>query len=470
MDVVLLDLGNTLLDADDRPRPGARELLTALGTMTGAGGQPLHFGLVSDWELADDPAQRSVLAQQYYEILVSAGLDTFFQPFAQRVTLSTEVGVYKPDARIFRAALAKCGTGFDFRDALFITENAAHIEAARRLGMMAVQVPETGNSIGDVQRLEDLIPIVTRLAKYAPCCKKHGDAVGKRVSVATPSRHRDPATAALVTAVSPDRIRHRITTLSAFDTRWTMSGRMAAVTEWVSEQFANIGYPAASIRYQPFSMPGGAGPQRNVLCGAGGDSDGMVLLCAHYDSLSEKPATRAPGADDNASGVAVLLETAHVLRSTPLKRGVLYAAFGGEEQGLFGSEQCAAIAAAEGWKIDVVINLDMIAYQSASKPRHVVVEYDQGNRHPGNDAAARAFALQIAQLAADHTELIIEHSDIWNSDYLPFEERGYACVGLYEASQNPGYHTTRDVLSSLDAQHVAEIAKLVVASVYEIAR
>ncbi len=76
----------------------------------------------------------------------------------------------------------------------------------------------------------------------------------------------------------------------------------------------------------------------------------------------------------------------------------------------------------------------------------------------------------MAQVAVDYTNLVVSHSDIWNSDYIPFEEKGYACVGLFEASENPGYHTTTDVLESLDEKHVAEIAKLVVATVYQIAR
>jgi Zn-dependent M28 family amino/carboxypeptidase len=148
----------------------------------------------------------------------------------------------------------------------------------------------------------------------------------------------------------------------------------------------------------------------------------------------------------------------------------LVAAFGGEEQGLFRFAECAKVAAAEGWKIDVVLNLDMIAYQDPAKPGQIVIEYDQGNRNPGNDAAAKAFGLQMAQVAADYTNLTVEHTDIWNSDYIPFEEKGYACVGIYEASENPGYHKTSDVLASMDMNHLAQVAKLVVSSVYQIAR
>jgi Zn-dependent M28 family amino/carboxypeptidase len=159
-----------------------------------------------------------------------------------------------------------------------------------------------------------------------------------------------------------------------------------------------------------------------------------------------------------------------LLQTVPLHRGILFAAFGGEEQGLFGSAACAEIAATEGWRIDVVLNLDMIAYQDAQRPEVVKVEYDQGNRNPGNDAAAKAFGLLMAQAAADYTHLAVEHTDIWNSDYMPFEAKGYACIGVYEGGENPGYHKTTDTPAVLDMNHLAEVAKMVVATVYLIAR
>ena len=61
--------------------------------------------------------------------------------------------------------------------------------------------------------------------------------------------------------------------------------------------------------------------------------------------------------------------------------------FGGEEQGLFGSDACAEIAIQQNWPIDVVINLDMVSYKNPIGPSRIVVEYDQGNRVPRNDGS-----------------------------------------------------------------------------------
>jgi Zn-dependent M28 family amino/carboxypeptidase len=167
--------------------------------------------------------------------------------------------------------------------------------------------------------------------------------------------------------------------------------------------------------------------------------------------------------------VAAVLELARILQPVTLTRQVLFAAFGGEEQGLFGSARCAEIAKQEGWPIDLVLNLDMVGYNAHAAGR-VVVEYDQGNGHPGNDAAARAFGLLMAQAAADYTGLEVEHTDIWNSDYMPFERQGYACIGAYEGEGNPNYHRTTDRLERVDVGYLAQVVKMALATILLVAR
>jgi hypothetical protein len=120
----------------------------------------------------------------------------------------------------------------------------------------------------------------------------------------------------------------------------------------------------------------------------------------------------------------------------------------------------------------------MVGYNpSGAEPRdpetragRVIVEYDQGNRHPGNDAAAKAFGLLMAQAALDHTALRVEHSDIWSSDYMPFEAKGYACIGAYEGGENPHYHKTTDRPEHVDLDYVTEVAKMVLATILIVAR
>jgi FMN phosphatase YigB (HAD superfamily) len=467
---ILFDLGNTLLDErTNRPLPGATGLLGDLDDLRDAESQPVPFSLVSDWKMPRKPSEAGPFRQEYLQALGASGLDVFFQPLEARVTLSTDVGVRKPDAAIFRAALDRIRPGLPFGHAVFVTERFDHVQAARALGMMAVHFKGPGQTAGEVEQFADLLELLKQMVVSSPCAKHHDEAVGQYESVASRSKRADAEVTALVAQVSAARLGDRIRALSDFGTRWTYSGDVGQVSGWVRDRFLEMGYPQSGVRFQPFNVPG-AGQQQNVLCGAAADDPGFVLVCAHYDSLSETPSINAPGSDDNASGLAVLLEVAELLRTVPLRRGLLFAAFGGEEQGLFGSTACAGVAAEEQWRIDVVINLDMVAFQDPARPNLVRVEYDQGNRHPGNDPAAKAFGLLMAQVAADYTNLAIEHTDIWNSDYMPFEAKGYAAIGVYEGGENPNYHKTTDTAATLNLNHLAEVSKMVLATVYSIAR
>lgn len=464
MRVVLFDLGNTLVDASDVPLPGALEMLEAVAAIEIEDGTNPILGLLSDFTLAPSPAQIPQIRQEYREILERAGLIRFFEPFEERVTLSTDLGVFKPEPALFRAAVSKLDPEGHLHHAVFVTENGEHIAAARALGMMAIHFKAPGQTEGEVDNLLDLVPLIQRIVTFSPCCKKRGEAAGRFASQSNRSKRQDSQITGIVDRIDPQRLSQSLDALAGFGTRWTYSDAVTGVPDWIHRQFADMGYDPTGTIFQPFSMPGGI-TQRNVLCGPLDDDAGYILVCAHYDSLSEQAATLAPGADDNASGIAVMLEAARILRTAPEGQRVRYAAFGGEEQGLFGSQECAEIAHDEGWPIDLVINLDMLGFQDPARPGHTVVEYDQGNRNPTNDAASKAFGLLMAQAAADYTDLTVEHTDIWNSDYIPFEAKGYACIGVFEAAENPFYHQSTDTVATLDPAHLAEITRMLVATI-----
>src|SRR5262245_50345283 len=138
MRAILFDLGDTLVDAQNHPLPGATDLLTALHDLRDPEGQPVLSGLISDWEMSQNPAERALFRQAYLAELQQSGLDVFFQPANKRVTLSTDVGVLKPDPLIFKTALERLAPGLPFHHAIFVTERCEHIKAARALGLMAV--------------------------------------------------------------------------------------------------------------------------------------------------------------------------------------------------------------------------------------------------------------------------------------------------------------------------------------------
>jgi len=470
MRIVLFDLGDTL-EHNDRLQPGATATLRALRDLRDSDGSPVVLALVSDFTMPASENQIAGLRREYLGLLKRLGIRRFFEPVAKRVTLSTEVGVFKPDRKIFQAVLDKLGDHVHFHDVVFVTENRGHVDAARSLGMSAIHLRGPAQPAGEVDQLSDLPQLVRRFLQFAPCCKKSSAAKGKFASQANKSKRANPTIAALTKKVNQDRLRATLTGMAEFRSRWSYSPNISRVPKWVRDQFVAAGYAAGTaVRYQPFSIPG-HGAQKNVLCTHGNSSAGIILVCSHYDSISETPSSSAPGADDDATGVAACLELARLLRPVQLRRRVLFAAFGGEEQGLHGSAACAEIAAQQRWPIDVVINLDMIGYNpNGTQGAKIVVEYDQGNRNPGNDAAAKSFGLVMAQMAADYTSLRVEHTDIWNSDYMPFEAKGYACIGAYEGGDNPYYHKSTDTAEHVDLKYLSNVVRMVLATILTLAQ
>jgi len=152
MKIILFDLADTL-EHEVRNRdvlmPGALDLLSAVRDMRDYNGDSPALALVSDF---NDPVQ------DYYALLRDLEIDIFFKPLKERVTLSNEVGVLKPDEKIFRAAIDKIHKGLRYSDVLFITENKMHSSAVRKLGLMAIRI--AAREEGEVDKLTELIPLI----------------------------------------------------------------------------------------------------------------------------------------------------------------------------------------------------------------------------------------------------------------------------------------------------------------------
>jgi len=167
MKVILFDLGNTLEDTQQGVLlEGALETLqTIQGLKAGDGSSPV-MALISDFgEIPATPAQIQASLDEYLKILGTLGIRQFFEPVAERITLSTEAGVLKPSKAIFRKAIDKISNQLPFKHVMFITERKQHILAARNLGMEAVHFKGPGETSGDVTQLVDLIPRVRNFIK-----------------------------------------------------------------------------------------------------------------------------------------------------------------------------------------------------------------------------------------------------------------------------------------------------------------
>ncbi len=198
-----------------------------------------------------------------------------------------------------------------------------------------------------------------------------------QVSGVPPSEQ--PVLHEVVTAVSADRIEADIRRLVDFGTRHTLSDTVSetrgigAARRWIKGELERISTACGGCLEVTYTSSIVAGERRipdstlvvNVIAIQRGmtDPDRYVMISGDIDSRVSDPmdaSSDSPGANDNASGVAAVLEAARVLTRHRFDASIVYAALSGEEQGLFGGARLAAQALEEGWRLEAVLNNDMI--------------------------------------------------------------------------------------------------------------
>jgi Zn-dependent M28 family amino/carboxypeptidase len=288
---------------------------------------------------------------------------------------------------------------------------------------------------------------------------------------------RDKFIDSQIEVVSQTRIETWINRLtSSFPTRHSKSRFINQVAEWLKKEFENIGL--TNVYFHNYNKSNYQ--LKNVICNKQGENDKVILICAHYDSRMkdlEDAESSAPGADDNASGVAVVLETARVLLQLDLYYSIQFVLFSGEEQDLWGAEEYAHYVKGNNIDIHRVINLDMVGYPPLGQ-QIINIEREIGNtgsacnRVSSNDKESETFARTMEEMASVYTNLIAVKGPIYGSDYCPFENRGYVVTGLYDEGQrnNPHYHSSDDLPSDLDMGYITSVTKLIVATILKEAR
>ena len=183
----------------------------------------------------------------------------------------------------------------------------------------------------------------------------------------------------IVAAVSVDRVEADIRTLAAFGTRHTLSDTLSdtrgigAARRWIKAEFDRISEACGGCLEVSYQRSLVGGERRipdtvavvNVIAIQRGTTDPnrYVIMSGDIDSRASDGLdgeSDAPGANDNASGMAGVLEAARVLTEHDFNGSIVYVGLSGEEQGLFGGQHMAAVAKEEGWRIEAVLNNDMI--------------------------------------------------------------------------------------------------------------
>jgi acetylornithine deacetylase/succinyl-diaminopimelate desuccinylase-like protein len=183
----------------------------------------------------------------------------------------------------------------------------------------------------------------------------------------------------IIDKVNPADLEKTVRDLSSFHTRHTESEFIDDVAYWLIENLQsicgievhvhNFTYTPENTNDREVNSNNSQRPVsynlKNIACEKPGLTNNTIIISAHYDSIMEdinNSTARAPGADDNASGVSALLEIVRILSNINLDRSITFVLFSGEEQGKLGSTYYADHIDKTDTDIDLLINLDMIGF------------------------------------------------------------------------------------------------------------
>ncbi len=286
-----------------------------------------------------------------------------------------------------------------------------------------------------------------------------------RPAIKLPSRvETDPVIIDIVNQVSKQNLTDYIQSLQNFQTRFASTSNCELAGDYIYDFFIQSGIEAER---DPFSFALSYS-SNNIVGTLEGqvDPSQIVVVCAHYDSESDQPYTLAPGADDDASGTAAVMEAARIFASQTFDFTVKFICFSAEEWGLYGSRNYALEARQRGEDIIAVINLDMIAYTDS-----IPEDLDIISNPASEWLADRFFSTSLT-----YTPLLnifkVVNASVTGSDHSPFWDRGYSAIlGIEDVFiANPYFHTTNDTIDTLNLDFATEVAKASLAIAADLAQ
>jgi Zn-dependent M28 family amino/carboxypeptidase len=292
---------------------------------------------------------------------------------------------------------------------------------------------------------------------------------------------RDPEIEQMVKEISADSLKSYIDKLVSFGTRSTLSSTtdktkgIGAARQWVVHRFSEFAKNSNGrmIAYldsttiaadgKRIDVPTNLANAMAVLKGTDPKDDRIYIISGHLDSRVTDVMNRtseAPGANDDGSGVAVVMECARIMSKHSFPATIVFVAVSGEEQGLFGSAYLANEARAKKWNVDAVFNNDIVGSNNSNETNIIdntrlrvfsegISVLDTGRalsivRNMGleNDSKSRQLARYVKEIGeryVDNLEVVmIYRSDrfLRGGDHTPFLQKGYAAVRLTEMNEN----------------------------------
>jgi Zn-dependent M28 family amino/carboxypeptidase len=297
--------------------------------------------------------------------------------------------------------------------------------------------------------------------------------------------------------VSQARMKADVERLVAFGTRHTLSSQtdkkrgIGAAVDWGAETFRGIGKQCGgclTVVLPERMVSGDRIPTpvrlRNAVAIQRGTErpDEVVIIQGHIDSRVSDPldfTKDAPGANDDASGSALVLEAARAMSQRKYPVTIVYALLSGEEQGLFGGRLLADYAAEQGWKVKAVLNNDIVGNSCGSDGKcepDVVRVFSEGPRFDLDDALRAAQrrnggendspSRNLSRFVAGLDDPAFQVRPIWRTDrmgrggdQIPFLEKGYPAIRFSVGIENYN-HQHQDLRTESGVEYGDTIDKM----------
>jgi len=301
---------------------------------------------------------------------------------------------------------------------------------------------------------------------------------------------------AIVDSVSAERLAATVRGLEGFGTRFLMSDTVSttrgigAARRWIFEQF-RAASPRLQVSFDEYTIPAAGRVSRevvlkNVMAVLPGKSARRLYVSGHYDTIARNADGSftggddnrpAPGANDDGSGTALVLELARVIGRSGLEfdATIVFIALAGEEEGLIGAAQHAKKAAADSVVIDAVFNNDIVGGSMGGKGRvdsRTVRVFSEGPEDSPSRQLARYIREAAARYVAAHEVRLIARHDRFGrgGDHSAFNQAGYTGVRFTEAQENyDRQHTVRDTFDGVDPSYLARNARVNAAGLVSLA-
>lgn len=272
----------------------------------------------------------------------------------------------------------------------------------------------------------------------------------------------NPAVSAFADNVNADTIKKYVQWMQDKGTRFFLSDNRKQIAVDIKNKFVQLGY--LNTRIDSFYLSAewnGANYdtwQYNVIARMDGSSDPskIYVLGAHYDCVVDEgdPFANAPGANDNASGIAGIIEIARVLKNQAFvpKYTIEFVAFAAEENNLDGSTNYAQKAASNSTDIVMMLNNDMIAYDPNTDPS----SWNLNVMHYSNSNALRSDFVRCGEL---YTTLTFTHKNTYkkDGDSYSFFNEGYEALFIISDAEDAYYHTYNDVTDNFNFYYCREV-------------